>query len=104
MHSYENEDRRSGYRVRLHLPIRIDTGGSRWIDAESRDVSAGGLLLVASEQLPTGCEIEYIVSIPSFRSAKMRCAGKVLRSAPFRSGEIEIAVSMEQCLSVDAEL
>jgi c-di-GMP-binding flagellar brake protein YcgR len=103
-HNYEKADRRSGSRVQLHLPIRIDAGDSRWIDAESKDVSAGGMLLIAAEHLPNGVQIEYIVSIPNFREAKMRCAGKVLRSAPFSIGRMEIAVTMEQCLSVDVEL
>jgi PilZ domain len=96
-------DRRSGYRFRYQLPIRIESGDSNWIEAESRDVSGGGFLLFSPENLPTGEEIEYIVSLPDFRFMKLRCAGKVLRSTPLANGGNEVAVSVITCLSLSEE-
>jgi hypothetical protein len=96
-------DRRSGYRFRYQLPIRIESGDSNWIEAESRDVSGGGFLLFSPENLPTGEEIEYIVSLPDFRFMKLRCAGKVLRSTPLANGGNEVAVSVITCLSLFEE-
>ena len=96
-------DRRSGYRFRYQLPIRIESGDSNWIEAESRDVSGGGFLLFSPENLPTGEEIEYIVSLPDFRFMKLRCAGKVLRSTPLANGGNEVAVSVISCFSLFEE-
>jgi hypothetical protein len=103
-HDHQVEERRSGYRFHLQLPIRIEASDSKWIEGETRDVSAGGFLLFTSEFLPAGIEIEYIVSVPDFRSMKLRCAGKVLRSAPLPNGGAETAVTMKACLSVDGDL
>jgi hypothetical protein len=93
----EIRERRSGYRFRYQLPIRIDSGNSKWIEAESRDVSGGGFLLFSAENLPTGAEIEYIVSLPDFRSMKLRCVGTVLRSSPSVDGGNELAISVNSC-------
>lgn len=101
---YAVEERRTGYRFRLQLPISIEAADSQWIEGETRDVSAGGFLLFTTEFLPAGIEIEYIVSVPDFRSMKLRCIGKVLRSSRLAAGGAETAVSMKACLSVDGDL
>jgi hypothetical protein len=93
-------DRRSGYRFRYQLPIRIASGDSKWIEAETRDVSGGGFLLFSAENLPTGAEIEYIVSLPDFDAMKLRCAGTVLRCLPVAGGGNELAVTVKTCFSV----
>jgi hypothetical protein len=98
------EERRRGYRFRLQLPIKIEAADSTWIDGETRDVSAGGFLLFTTDFLPAGIEIEYIISVPDFRSMKLRCAGKVLRSRRLENGGSETAVTMQACLSVDGDL
>ena len=101
----EIAERRAVYRVPLTLPVQIADAQLQWIHGETRDVSPGGFLLFTSENLVPGREIEYIVSIPNFRAVKLRCVGRVLRSADSAAGAgIEVAVSMEGCAPFEAEL
>ena len=100
----EIAERRAVYRVPLNLPVRVVDAQSQWIDGETRDVSPGGFLLFISKSLIPGSEVEYVVSVPDFRSVKLRCVGRVLRSADFAGGGSEVAVSMEGCSPFEAEL
>lgn len=100
----EVQERRTGCRLRLQLPILIENGNAEWIDGETKDVSTGGFLLFASESLPVGVAIEYIVAFPEFRSVKLRCSGTILRSAHLTSGGAELAVSIDRCSSLGGEL
>ncbi len=97
-------ERRSGYRVQLQLPVRIATDSDTWADAETREVSAGGFLLSSSVKLAAGNTIQYIVCVPNFRSAKLHCTGRVLRTMSRDDGRVDAAVTMEECLSFDADV
>ena len=97
-------ERRAVHRVQLILPIRIADAQSQWVDGETRDVGSGGFRLFLSKGLVLGREIEYIVSIPYFHSVKLRCIGRVLRSSDMATGGTEVAVTMECCAAVDADL
>ena len=100
----EIAERRTVYRVPLALPVQIADEQLQWIHGETRDVSPGGFLLFTSQSLIPGTEIEYIVSIPTFRSVKLRCVGRVLRSDDVVAGGSHVAVSMEGCAPLEAEL
>ena len=97
-------ERRSEYRVPLTLPVQIANSQSQWVDGETRDVSPGGFLLFSSKSIVPGSEVEYIVSVPNFRSVKLRCVGRVLRSVDVASGGSEVAITMERCAPFEAEI
>lgn len=96
-------ERRNGYRIQLHLPIQVEIQAARWIEGETLDVGTGGFLLHLPEYLPAGRTIEYIVCVPDFRSVRLRCVGKVLRSSRLDNDGVATAVTMEQCLSVHSD-
>jgi hypothetical protein len=95
------EDRRGGYRLHLQAPVRINTEESGWIEGETTNIGSGGILVFTSKSLCQGAEIEYVVSLPQFRSIELRCKGKVLRSKTIQDGVVEAALTITRCFTVE---
>ena len=55
---------RSAVRFPVKLPIQIRAGASQ-LDAETRDISAGGVLFNIDADMTVGSNIEFTISIPA---------------------------------------
>ena len=69
------------------------------IQAETTDVSTGGLHIVVSADLGIGTEIECMLQLPvkafGDRPVAIRCRGKVARIVPQEQGRIGVGVTIE---------
>jgi len=77
-------ERRAGQRFEVHLPILIKAE-NRTISGFSQDVSSRGVFLYTEAGLAEGDTVELTFTMPSEitlgESMRVRCQGRVLRSA-----------------------
>jgi hypothetical protein len=70
-------------RFDLHLPLRVKRTGSGRIDqdAQTCNISSGGVLFLSEADVPLGGAIEYIVTLTDLHGmhVDLRCFGKVVR-------------------------
>jgi len=97
------EQRRTA-RFDLHLPLRVMRTGSGHMgkDAQTCNISAGGVLFSSEADVPLGGAIEYIVTLADLHGLKvnLRCFGKVVRmeksAAAPRTPEFLIAATLDR--------
>jgi PilZ domain len=75
---------RSAVRFPLHLPIQV-VANSAQHDAETSDISAGGVLFRLDADIQVGSAIEFNISMPSEilgtgTDVKVHCVGRIVRS------------------------
>ena len=75
---------RSAVRFPLHLPIQVVANSGRH-DAETSDISAGGVLFRLDTDIKVGSPIEFNISMPAEilgtgTDVKVHCVGRVVRS------------------------
>jgi PilZ domain len=77
------EELRSSVRFPIRLPVEVRTsnGGHR---AETRDISAGGVLFYMDTELAVGSPVEFSISMPSEvlgtpADVVVKCIGRVVR-------------------------
>jgi hypothetical protein len=70
MNLYENEDERRTYQRgrHFHVEAKVSRDGEAWIDAEVRDLSAGGLNLRTDEVFNIGEELWLDLTVQGFFS------------------------------------
>lgn len=90
------------YGVRLPCRVRPTASGRSAVipelDAETLDVSRGGLFLLASAALPVGTDIEFELDLPTRikrRRATIRCQGTITRVVTKGGGRIGIAATID---------
>ncbi len=77
---------RSSVRFPLHLPVAVrDEAAER--EAETVDISAGGVLLEMDNGLQVGTNIEFTIFMPASRMGSPKdvlvsCVGRVVRCSP----------------------
>ncbi len=77
---------RSSIRFPLHLPVAVRADQSER-QAETLNISAGGVLIEMDETLEVGSSVEFTIYVPGPRlgSAKdilVSCTGRVVRCSP----------------------
>ena len=76
------EQRRSP-RFDLHLPLRVMRTGAGHLsqNAQTRNISSGGVLFSSEADVPIGGAIEYVVTLADLEGTQvdLRCFGKVVR-------------------------
>jgi hypothetical protein len=73
---------------------------------ETLDMSSSGVLFESPSEIPSGERIEYIITLSSsVHDVKLRCLGKVLRSARHIGGNssFEVAVTIDRYHFVRAD-
>lgn len=75
---------RSAVRFPLHLPIQVEADSATH-HAETRDISAGGVLFHMDADIKVGSAIEFSISMPAEilgtgTDVKVHCVGRVVRS------------------------
>jgi hypothetical protein len=75
---------RSAVRFPLHLPIQVQADSATH-EAETSDISAGGVLFRMDADIKVGSAIEFSISMPSEilgtgTDVKVHCVGRVVRS------------------------
>jgi hypothetical protein len=78
------EELRSAVRFPIKLPVEVRPGGGRQCAAETRDISAGGVMFYASADMEVGSRIEFSIVMPAgvlgtAADVKVRCIGRVVR-------------------------
>ena len=71
----------------MRLPFEIVGGAPRTKSkGETRNVSSAGVLFTAPARVEVGESIEYLITLPKVPGSRvdvrLRCVGKVVRSAP----------------------
>jgi hypothetical protein len=81
-----NHDLRCAVRFPLHLPVAVHPE-DKLSDAETQDISAGGVLFHCGVDYPVGSTIQFAISMPgkalgSKSDVRVECVGRVVRCAP----------------------
>lgn len=97
------KERRTARRFLMRLPLTV-----RWTDesvvgeaaTESREVSSRGLYFHLPKALRSGSAVEIVMTLPHELTqagpVRVRCLGRVLRSAPEHSGDMGVAAAIER--------
>jgi hypothetical protein len=77
---------RGAVRFPLHLPVWLNSP-DKASNAETRDISAAGVLIYCGVDYPVGSTIEFSISMPgkslgSEKDVLVECVGRVVRCAP----------------------
>ncbi len=78
-------DLRSSVRFPLHLPVVLHDHERD--DAETQDISAGGVLIHCGVDYPVGSTIQFSICMPAQtlgaeKDVQVECVGRVVRCAP----------------------
>jgi c-di-GMP-binding flagellar brake protein YcgR len=80
----ESEEQRSSLRFPIKLPVEVLAEAKAKLAAETRDISAGGVLFFVEADMPIGSRIEFDISLPAAVLATatdvhVKCIGRVVR-------------------------
>ena len=92
-------DLRNAVRFPLHLPVTLKTATDEH-QAETIDISAGGLLFRSQTEIDVGSAVEFTVAMPgevlgSDRDVLVKCQGRVVRCSTDATGR-SIAVVIDE--------
>lgn len=92
-------DFRNAERFPLHLPVALRTPTREW-QAETRDISAGGVLFFTESEIEVGLAVEFTIRMPgetlgAAEDVLVACEGRVVRSSEEGSGRV-IAVAIDE--------
>jgi hypothetical protein len=95
----QKPDFRNAIRFPLHLPIALRTGTGE-CQAETRDISAGGILFFTHSEIAVGAVVQFTIRMPgetlgAAEDVLVQCEGRVVRSSPEGSGRI-VAVAIDE--------
>jgi len=81
-----SNDLRCAVRFPLHLPVALYSD-DKTSNAETQDISAGGVLIYCGVDYPVGSTIEFSISMPgkslgSESDVLVECIGRVVRCTP----------------------
>jgi|SRR5271165_1480509 len=99
MNPESHPDLRNAVRFPLHLPVTLKTATDEH-QAETIDISAGGLLFRSETEIDVGSEVEFTVAMPgdvlgSDRDVLVKCQGRVVRCSEDATGR-GIAVVIDE--------
>lgn len=80
----ESEEQRSSLRFPIKLPVEVLADARAKLEAETRDISAGGVLFFVEAAMPIGSRIEFNISLPAAvlgtpTDVHVKCVGRVVR-------------------------
>jgi len=80
----ESEDQRSATRFPIKLPVAVRAEEAANVQAETKDISAGGVLLYMDAAVEVGSRIEFNISLPASvlgtpSDVNVLCVGRVVR-------------------------
>jgi c-di-GMP-binding flagellar brake protein YcgR len=79
-----NEDLRSSTRFPIKLPVEVRPEEAAKLQAETKDISAGGVLFYMDTAMAVGSRIEFNISLPAAvlgtpTDVHVLCIGRVVR-------------------------
>ena len=80
----ENEELRSAMRFPIKLPVEVLADEAAKVLAETKDISAGGVLFYMDTAMEVGSRIEFSISLPAAvlgtaTDVHVSCVGRVVR-------------------------
>ncbi len=80
----ESEDQRSSTRFPIKLPVEVRAEEAAKLQAETKDISAGGILFYMETAMEVGSRIEFNISLPAAvlgtpTNVNVLCVGRVVR-------------------------
>jgi|SRR5579884_688107 len=95
----EKPDFRNATRFPLHLPVALKTENGEY-QAETRDISAGGVLFFTHAEIAVGGTVQFTIRMPgktlgAVEDVLVQCDGRVVRNAEEGSGRI-VAVAIDE--------
>ena len=78
------EELRSAVRFPLKLAVDVKTDGRRDLHAETKDISAGGVMFYLNADMAVGSKIDFAIAMPAAvlgtaSDVKVECAGRIVR-------------------------
>jgi c-di-GMP-binding flagellar brake protein YcgR len=88
---------RSAVRFPLHLPVTVRTAPNQQRQAETADISAGGVLFYVDDEIRPGSRIDFDIVMPGNvlglqNNVLVHCNGRVVRSKEERGRRCVAAV------------
>ena len=82
----EGEDLRSATRFPIKLPVQVRAEEAAALAAETKDISAGGVLFYVDKEMEVGSHIEFNIFLPAAvlgtsSDVNVQCVGRVVRCA-----------------------
>jgi PilZ domain len=80
----ETHDLRSSTRFPIQLPVEVRADEAANLPAETKDISAGGILFYMDTVITVGSRIEFSISLPAAvlgtpQDVNVQCLGRVVR-------------------------
>ena len=80
----EGDDLRSAARFPIKLPVQVRAEEAARLPAETKDISAGGVLFYVEADMAVGSRIEFNISLPAAvlgtpNDVNVLCVGRVVR-------------------------
>jgi len=77
---------RSSVRFPLKLAVDVKADKTRDVHGETKDISAGGVMLYVHADMPVGSRIDFDIAMPAAilgtaADVTVKCAGRVVRSS-----------------------
>ena len=81
---HEGEDLRSATRFPIKLPVQVRAEEAARLQAETKDISAGGVLFYVDTAMDVGSRIEFNIFLPAAvlgtsSDVDVQCVGRVVR-------------------------
>lgn len=91
MNTSRQPELRNSFRFPLHLPVTLRTPGEEY-RAETRDISAGGILFHSESSIAVESQVEFTIRMPgdvlgAEQDVLVKCQGRVVRCSPEGSGQ-----------------
>ncbi len=84
---FDYAEKRDFLRLAVECPAKIRLNGARQVeDARVKNISGGGLVLQAAQDIPRGSEVSIVVSPVNSPMPPLVAAVKVVRSEPELAG------------------
>lgn len=90
---------RSAVRFPLRLPVNVHAERNE-LKAETKDISAGGVLFYLQEKVAVGTTIQFTILMPSGvigtdKDVVVNCVGRVVRCSEGKSGPADVAAVID---------
>lgn len=80
----ETEDLRSAMRFPIKLPVQVGAAAAERFLAETKDISAGGIMFYVKTPMEVGSRIDFTISLPAAvlgtaNDVTVQCVGRIVR-------------------------
>jgi hypothetical protein len=99
MSSGQKPDFRNAIRFPLHLAVALRTDSGEY-QAETRDISAGGIMFFTQAHITVGAMVQFTIRMPgetlgAEQDVLVQCDGRVVRNTEEGAGRI-VAVAIDE--------